>query len=324
MSKAVSNSQSPSSGSTGFVPWCDLGGAQRIQTFVPNQTGNLSTVSVTSFLGGNPGNTFPDAGLTIQIVEIDANAQPGKILFTTTADQQLMGYAARNVIIKPNIPVVAGKEYGIRLKAAISKGCYGFVYNDSNPYPQGRELYSSNGITFIVEPSRSIKFGIIVEKSNIVPGNSIYLNLAGSNYTDSDGNSWQGIKCPADSAAFSTTADISGTSNPVLYKDECYSFGTTPYIYSVGGLNKAGSYQVVLKFAEISYEKTGQRLFNVDINGSRVLNSFDVFSAAGGSYKAVDKSFMTTADSNGTINITLSPIFGKSSATISAIQINPQ
>ena len=320
-SKALSSSQNPSSGDTGFVRWCDIGGAQRVQTIVPNQSGNLSTVSFTTFLGGNPGNTFPDEDLIIQIVDIDAKGQPNNTLFTTNINRQSMGHAARNVVIKPNIAVVSGKEYGIRLKSYISKGCYGFVYNDSNPYPQGRELYSSNGLVFTVEPNRSLKFdtSITVKQSE-----AVRLNLGGPSYTDSKGNIWQEATCPSGSSIFPTAGSISDTSDQTLYKTECYSTGSAPYVYTIPNLIAGKAYQVILKFAEISYEKTSQRVFNVDINGSRALSNFDVYAAAGGSYKAVDKSFSVTADSNGTIKITFSPIAGKSSATISAIQVNPQ
>jgi hypothetical protein len=51
---------------------------------------------------------------------------------------------------------------------------------------------------------------------------------------------------------------------------------------------------------------TGQREFNVLINGTQVLTNYDVYAAAGGQFMAVQKSFTTTANSSGQIVIQFS------------------
>jgi hypothetical protein len=81
-----------------------------------------------------------------------------------------------------------------------------------------------------------------------------------------------------------------------------------------------GTYAVTLKFAEISIETTGQRLFHVDVNGTRVLTSFDVYATAGGPNKAVDRLFPVTV-TGGQISLTFTAV--ASSATVSAIEIVP-
>jgi hypothetical protein len=63
-------------------------------------------------------------------------------------------------------------------------------------------------------------------------------------------------------------------------------------------------YQVRLHFAENSFDQVGARLFNVDINGQRVLTNFDIFAAAGGESIAVVKKFENiTPNADGNIII---------------------
>ncbi len=66
----------------------------------------------------------------------------------------------------------------------------------------------------------------------------------------------------------------------------------------------AGSTQTVtLYFAETYLTASGQRIFNVTINGTSVLSNFDIYASAGGQNKAIAKSFSTTANSSGQVVI---------------------
>ena len=57
-------------------------------------------------------------------------------------------------------------------------------------------------------------------------------------------------------------------------------------------------------FAETTFNSTGARKFNVEINGKQVLSDFDVFQESGGKDKAMVKEFSGIApDSNGNILI---------------------
>ena len=61
----------------------------------------------------------------------------------------------------------------------------------------------------------------------------------------------------------------------------------------------AGSAQTVtLYFVESYVTAAGQRLFNVSINGSTVLSSFDIYASAGGSNRAIARTFNATANSS--------------------------
>jgi hypothetical protein len=78
---------------------------------------------------------------------------------------------------------------------------------------------------------------------------------------------------------------------------------------------------VTLKFAEIYYTTAGSRVFSVAINGTTVLSNFDIFSQAGGAFKALDKTFTVSPTSG---NITIQFITGSADLPkISAIQILP-
>jgi hypothetical protein len=67
--------------------------------------------------------------------------------------------------------------------------------------------------------------------------------------------------------------------------------------------NRSSAQTVTLYFAETFLSGAGQRLFNVSINGTTVLTSFDIFAAAGGANRAITRSFTTTANASGQVVI---------------------
>ena len=56
-----------------------------------------------------------------------------------------------------------------------------------------------------------------------------------------------------------------------------------------------GRYRVTLKFQEPAADAAGVREFDVKVNGKIVLRRFDIFAAAGGKLKAVDRSVDATS-----------------------------
>jgi len=74
------------------------------------------------------------------------------------------------------------------------------------------------------------------------------------------------------------------------------------FTYTIPGLTAGKSYTVALDWAELTWTAAGQRVFNVAINGSTVLSSFDVFAQAGNK-KALQKQFTVTANGSGQIVI---------------------
>jgi subtilisin family serine protease len=142
----------------------------------------------------------------------------------------------------------------------------------------------------------------------------IRVNAGGGSYTDPTGNVWAADNGFNTSATYPTGSAIANTTTPILYQTERYSSSTLQYTASVPN----GAYAVTLKFAEIYETGAGQRVFNIAINGSTVQTNFDVFAAAGGPNRAVDRTYDVNV-TNGQIVVALIPVV--SNPKISAIEI---
>jgi hypothetical protein len=120
--------------------------------------------------------------------------------------------------------------------------------------------------------------------------------------------------------SFSTVA------NPIPQADwNTYRYGS--FTYQIPDLSVGGEYQVRLYFLDWQNTQTEQRVFNVDINGTPVLQNFDIvqtYSNAGGdgSWIGVEEDFNETADANGDVTIAFLP--GSASVPlINAIAVVP-
>ena len=142
---------------------------------------------------------------------------------------------------------------------------------------------------------------------------TLFVNAGGNAYTDTLGNNWTADTGFQGGQAASTTNSIAGTPDQTLYQSE--RWGASTYTFTV----PAGNYSVILKFAEIYFTSTGSRLFNVLINGNQVLTNFDIVAAAGGAFKAVDKTFPVAVTGN---SITIQFVTGSADfPKVSAIEI---
>jgi hypothetical protein len=103
---------------------------------------------------------------------------------------------------------------------------------------------------------------------------------------------------------------VGNTSTPELYKTKRWDWDRLVYRFSVPN----GSYTVTLKFAEIWFKNPGQRVFDVTINGQKVLANFDIVAQAGGPDRAVDKAFR--------VNVTDGGIAIEMNSTVDEPQIN--
>lgn len=151
---------------------------------------------------------------------------------------------------------------------------------------------------------------------------------ANTSYGDSSGNLWA-----ADTAKASGTTKASGcagsaTVNPQstgtdsgLYKQARYgSTASDEMTETLSGL-ASGTYALTLYFAEVCGGLTaGRRVFSVQVQGTTVLQNFDIYAAAGGANKAIAKTF-TVSVSNGTLRVKFlhgidNPIFFALKATM--------
>ena len=78
-----------------------------------------------------------------------------------------------------------------------------------------------------------------------------------------------------------------------------------------------GEYRLRLHFAEFPPTLVGERLFHVDVEGQRRLDSFDLFETAGWFLAHVEELDLNVSD--GVLNVDLIPVVG--SATLSAIEV---
>jgi hypothetical protein len=147
-----------SSGFDGFRHYCDIAGpVQRQQSFVPSRSGTLSAASVTTFQGGRP-----NAPVTLDVLDNDT------LLSRTDFPVATVPWAPAVLTAHPDLAVVAGHSYLLRLHSATTTGCYGWEYDDAGPYPPGIESYSTDGdASFTDEAGRDLKFSTDVSATAV-------------------------------------------------------------------------------------------------------------------------------------------------------------
>jgi hypothetical protein len=101
------------------------------------------------------------------------------------------------------------------------------------------------------------------------------VNAGGPKYTDAQGIIYRGHTQFSTGYANTTTAAIAGTTDDRLYQSERYG----DFSYAIPVMN--GDYLVTLRFAEIYWTQPGQRVFNVLIEGVKVLSKLDVVAKVG-------------------------------------------
>jgi hypothetical protein len=95
-----------------------------------------------------------------------------------------------------------------------------------------------------------------------------------------------------------STSGVTNAAPAAVYQTE--RFGN--HTYTFGNLTPSASYTVRLHFAEVFFTSAGSRKFNVLVNGTQVLTSFDIVATAGAN-KALVRDFNTTASGNGQVTV---------------------
>jgi hypothetical protein len=119
-------------------------------------------------------------------------------------------------------------------------------------------------------------------------------------------------------AGSGASIDLTGVTNPAPESVYQYNRGGN-FTYTIPNLTPGAAYTVRLHFAETYWTTTGQRVFNVSINGQPALTHFDIIAAAGGPDKAVAETENATADANGQISIQFTSVVDN--AEVSGIEI---
>lgn len=122
------------------------------------------------------------------------------------------------------------------------------------------------------------------------------------------------------SAFKSGTVDTSHVAVPApqsVY--QTYRYGN--FYYTIDKLLPGGVYTLTLDFSENRATAAGERVFDVDANGQRLITHYDVFADAGGRFIATQKSVQITADAQGKIVIGFNGVV--SNARVSGIRVLP-
>jgi hypothetical protein len=122
-------------------------------------------------------------------------------------------------------------------------------------------------------------------------------------------------------AATTVTAVIDTSAVTPLVPASIYSSARTGnFSYTIPNLIPGAVYSLRLHFAETSTLTASQRQFSVSINGTSVLNNFDIVSVAGSLNKAAVLQYAVVADSSGRIVLQFSSTQA-GGAKISAIEV---
>jgi hypothetical protein len=264
-------------------------GSHELKAVVTDTGGNVGQGTVAVTVQNAP--TVP----TVSFVSPAANATLSGTATVTVAAADTLGIAQVNLYVD-NTLVGPMNLSGSSYVASISTGAY------SNGSHQLKAIATDRG-------GNQGQSTLAVSIANAqLP--SFFINAGGPNVTY-QGTSWipDGPYVSGSALIFSNS-HIGG--NPV-YQTEHY--GNMKYRFSVPN----GQYNVVLKFAEIFFTSSHQRIFNVSINGQQVITKLDVFAKAGFGMP-YDLTFPVTV-TNGTIAIQFTSVINY--AKVNGIQIVP-
>ncbi len=133
-----------------------------------------------------------------------------------------------------------------------------------------------------------------------------------------------------------TTVDVSGVANPapmaVYQSARVQRNNSNPFSYTLRELKAGQTHLVRLHFAELYFTQANQAIFDVYINGTRVLQNVDILKSppvgAGAMFKAVVKEFYASPDANKEIVVQVvpleAPISEQYNATLNGLQVIPQ
>ncbi|XP_030493068.2 probable LRR receptor-like serine/threonine-protein kinase At1g56130 isoform X1 [Cannabis sativa] len=204
------------------------------------------------------------------------------------------------------------------------------------PCNRDRPLYSNFGINCGGEQISSSN-GIVYEKDDEALGPATHFVTSSKRWAVSNVGlfSWTDVNPNSYSYTSTSSSKVTSTLDSGLFQTVRLSSSSLRY-YGLGLEN--GNYTVKLHFAETAFENSrtwkslGRRIFDIYIQGNRVIQNFDIRKEAGGiSFRAVQKEFKARVSQNyleihllwagkGTCCI---PNYGTYGPSISAISVIP-
>jgi hypothetical protein len=267
--------------------------------------------------------TFSKAGsYTLRATITDAQG-----LTTTSAVTVTVNQTATSVAVSPAsatvapggtqpFTAIASDQFGVALS---SQPTFGWTVSGGGTISSGGLFTagSSAGGPFTVTATGAGKSGTasVTVSSGSGGGFAVQVNAGGGAVAPFSSDQFASGGTAFSSSAAITTAGVTNAAPAAVYQTERWG----NFSYTFGGLTAGSSYTVRLHFAEIYWTSSGQRLFDVNINGSAVLSSFDVFAAAGAANKAVVRDFTATATAASQIVVQFVGV--RDNAKVSGIEI---
>src|SRR5262249_38492689 len=150
------------------------------------------------------------------------------------------------------------------------------------------------------------------------PPSTVRVNAGGLAFTDSSGNAWETDRNFNTGDTFTTAQTWTGA-DATLYTSERWDPADAPelaYSFPVA----PGTYTVRLHFAEIYFTTVGSRVFDVYIDGTKMLDKLDIVKEVGPMAPLVE-SFTVNETGN---SLTISLVHQIENPKISGIEIVPQ
>jgi hypothetical protein len=179
------------------------------------------------------------------------------------------------------------------------------IFKDVRPAPDGF-------LDLRFERAKDSAFvnGIVLLPGNPGHARATRLLTGTSIYRDRKGQVWNPDQFTQGGQVVTRTSLVSGTDDPVLYQAERY--GNFSFAIPVA----EGRYSVTLHFSEQWWGPgkpneggVGSRIFDVHCNGILLLKSFDIFKAAGGNDRAVQRTFRgLTPNAQGKLVLSFVPV----------------
>lgn len=147
----------------------------------------------------------------------------------------------------------------------------------------------------------------------------VRINVGGDSFIDSSNRAWEADSYYKGGQLYTTTSDIEQTTDDTLFQGERFQKNLA-YAIPV----QKGTYKVNLNFAENYFNERGKRIFDVSAENSLKLNDFDIYAAAGGPNKPVQRSFEIEV-TDGVLNLDLSASLDNAKlSSIEVQQVNPE
>jgi hypothetical protein len=142
----------------------------------------------------------------------------------------------------------------------------------------------------------------------------VCVNAGGPAYvSQAMGKTYEADTGAAEGATYIAPNPVNGTNDSPLYQSERYGTAFN-YVFNVPN----GSYTLKLHFAEVYWTAVGQRVFNVDAQGVRLLENYDIVADAGAANTPVVKTY-TVNVTDGTLTIAFTTLVD--AAKVSGIEV---